>query len=66
MIIYYILAAFSTLTQVVNPIIILFASETEYEKMAESELVFGKIFIMRNSLTTAATIIYTFYNLVYT
>ena len=64
--IYYFLAAFSTLTQIVNPIIILLVSEEEYKRFAESELVYGPMFIMRNSLTSGATIIYTFYNLVYT
>ena len=66
MITYYFLAAFSTLTQIANPIIILLVSEDEYKRLAESELVFGPIFIMRNSLTTAASFIYTCYNLIFT
>ena len=62
---YYVLACFATLTQIANPIIILFASEAEYERLVEEEFDYGHMFIVRNSLTTVATAIYTVYNLAF-
>ena len=64
--VYYFMAALCTLTQIINPIIILLTPTDGKRDLVQQDYVQNTSYYIRNSLTTSATICYSIYNIIFT
>ena len=66
MCVYYCMATYATLTQILGAITIFLVSQQEYEDIVHNHISFGLEFVTRNILSTTASIILSVYNILFT
>ena len=64
--VYYFLATFATMSQIVSSVMIFFVSKEAYEDLVYKKLSLGPELIARNILSNLASVIYSVYNIYYT